>query len=133
MHINEMYSESIKMKQEIAQLRKDIVQLATKHIDKSILKKNEQLDKLELLLFIKCDSNTSKNAIEVLNKFVWKYFDKSKCDLKVIDILQEPELVEKYKVIAAPTLIKLEPLPVQRFIGEFINEDYILLKVLSKI
>lgn len=39
-------------------------------------------------------------------------------DLRIIDVLERPELAEEEKVIATPTLIKTSPLPVRRIIGD---------------
>ena len=38
--------------------------------------------------------------------------------LEVIDILQQPELAESAQIVAAPTLVKLLPLPLRRFVGD---------------
>ncbi|HEU0155254.1 MAG TPA: circadian clock KaiB family protein [Stellaceae bacterium] len=38
-------------------------------------------------------------------------------DLEVIDIYQQPALVRDEQIIAAPTLVKKEPLPLRRLIG----------------
>jgi circadian clock protein KaiB len=47
-------------------------------------------------------------------------------DLEVIDIYQQPELAERYQVIAAPTLVKLLPLPIRRIIGDLSETDQVL-------
>lgn len=47
-------------------------------------------------------------------------------DLEVIDIYQQPGLAAQYQVIAAPTLVKLLPLPVRRIIGDLSREDQVL-------
>jgi circadian clock protein KaiB len=39
-------------------------------------------------------------------------------DLEVIDILQQPGLIEREQIIAAPTLIKYAPPPIPRYIGD---------------
>jgi circadian clock protein KaiB len=39
-------------------------------------------------------------------------------ELEVIDILQRPALAKGEQIIATPTLVKLLPAPVQRFIGD---------------
>lgn len=39
-------------------------------------------------------------------------------ELEVIDILQRPSLVKGEQILATPTLVKLLPAPVQRFIGD---------------
>lgn len=47
-------------------------------------------------------------------------------DLEIIDIYQQPELAEKYQVIAAPTLVRLLPLPVRRIVGDLSQEERLL-------
>ena len=42
---------------------------------------------------------------------------KGGCQLKVIDIYQQPKLARDHQIIATPTLIKEFPRPVRRFIG----------------
>lgn len=39
------------------------------------------------------------------------------CDLKVIDIYQQPALARAHQIVATPTLIMAFPRPVRRFIG----------------
>ena len=44
----------------------------------------------------------------------------------MIDIFQQPELAEKYQVVAAPTLVKLLPAPIRRIIGDLSQESRVL-------
>ena len=46
---------------------------------------------------------------------------KGTCDLKVIDIYQQPELARANQIVATPTLIKVLPQPVRRFIGSLLD------------
>ena len=46
---------------------------------------------------------------------------KSACDLKVIDIYQQPELARANQIVATPTLIVEFPKPLRRFIGNLAN------------
>ena len=46
---------------------------------------------------------------------------KSGCDLKVIDIYQQPKLARANQIVATPTLIVELPRPVRRFIGNLAN------------
>ncbi len=39
-------------------------------------------------------------------------------DLEVIDIYQQPELLARDHILAAPTLVRLAPLPVRLFSGD---------------
>jgi len=47
-------------------------------------------------------------------------------DLEVIDLYQQPELAKKYGLLAAPTVLKTEPLPVRRIIGDMSDEGRVL-------
>ena len=43
------------------------------------------------------------------------------CDLKVIDIYQQPELARTNQIVATPTLVIEFPRPLRRFIGSLTN------------
>ena len=47
-------------------------------------------------------------------------------ELKVIDIYQQPKLAREEQIIATPTLIKKQPLPVRRLIGDMSNTEKFL-------
>jgi circadian clock protein KaiB len=51
---------------------------------------------------------------------------KDRYDLEVIDICQHPELASSDQIIAAPTLVKQQPLPVRRFVGDMSRTDRLL-------
>ena len=40
------------------------------------------------------------------------------CEIKLVDIYQQPDLAEQEKVFAIPTLIKKAPLPEKKLIGD---------------
>jgi circadian clock protein KaiB len=44
----------------------------------------------------------------------------------VIDIYQQPYLVEGEHIVAAPTLIKQLPLPLRKLVGDLSNEEKVL-------
>jgi KaiB domain. len=48
-------------------------------------------------------------------------------DLEVIDIYQQPDLIRKEQILAAPTLIKKLPLPLRKIIGDMSSTDRILI------
>ena len=54
---------------------------------------------------------------------------KGRYDLEVIDIYQEPGRATEADIIATPTLIKEEPLPVRRMIGDLSNRPKVLLNL----
>ena len=47
-------------------------------------------------------------------------------ELEVIDISKHPEIAKKEQLIGAPTLIKLLPLPIRRFIGDMSNKEKLI-------
>ncbi len=53
-------------------------------------------------------------------------------DLKIIDIYQQPELAKGSQVIAAPTLVKSLPPPLQKFIGDLADPEPILVRLAVK-
>ncbi|WP_279596272.1 circadian clock KaiB family protein [Methylobacterium sp. J-059] len=47
-------------------------------------------------------------------------------DIETIDIYQQPHLAEVHQVVAAPTLLRLEPLPQRRLVGDLSDEARVL-------
>jgi circadian clock protein KaiB len=50
-------------------------------------------------------------------------------DLEVVDIYQEPGRATESDIIAAPTLIKEEPLPMKRLVGDLSDRPKVLLSL----
>lgn len=78
-----------------------------------------------LRLVVAGSTERSSRAIENLRKICREHVE-TQVDLEIIDIFQQPELAEKYQVIAAPTLVKLLPPPIRRIIGDLSQEDRVL-------
>lgn len=47
-------------------------------------------------------------------------------ELKIIDILQDPELVEKEKILATPTVVRETPGPQRRVIGDLSDAFFVI-------
>lgn len=47
-------------------------------------------------------------------------------ELNVVDIYQQPERAVEEQIVAAPTLIKLLPLPLRKLVGDMSNEERVL-------
>lgn len=54
---------------------------------------------------------------------------KGEYELEVIDIYQEPGRATESDIIAAPTLIKMEPPPVRRIVGDLSDRPKVLLNL----
>ena len=77
-------------------------------------------------LYVTGSTPHSTRAITNIRRICTEHLD-GRYDLEVVDIAQHPELTAGEQIIAAPTLIKMSPLPVRRFIGDMSRTDRILL------
>ena len=87
--------------------------------------------KFILSLFVAGMTPRSLRAIENARQLCEQYL-KDRCELQVIDVYQQPELAKDAQVIAAPTLDKKLPLPLQRFIGDLSDPEPILVRLSLK-
>lgn len=78
-----------------------------------------------LRLFVSGATLRSTHAIENV-KEICKARLAGHYKLEVIDIYQQPELAEKYQIIAVPTLIKTLPAPIRRLIGDLSDKEKVL-------
>ena len=79
-------------------------------------------DQYVLRLFVAGATERSRQAILRVRQLCEAEL-KNGCDLKVIDIYQQPELARANQIVATPTLIMEFPKPVRRFIGNLFNTD----------
>jgi circadian clock protein KaiB len=77
-------------------------------------------------LYVTGSTTHSARAITNIRKICEEHLE-GRYDLDVVDIAQHPELAAGEQIIAAPTLVKISPLPVRRFIGDMSRTDRILL------
>ena len=78
-----------------------------------------------LRLFVAGTTVRSQRAIENLRRICDEHLG-GQVDLEVVDIYQQPELARQNQVIAAPTLVKLQPLPIRRIIGDLSETNRVL-------
>lgn len=52
---------------------------------------------------------------------------KGRYEFKIINILENEELAEQDRILATPTLIRVEPPPVKRIIGDISNTDKVMM------
>lgn len=77
---------------------------------------------LRLCLYIAGDSPNSVAAERNLRRLLATYPGLS-ANLQIRDVLVDPELGLAAKVLATPTLVKLEPLPEARVMGDLRDVD----------
>ena len=78
-----------------------------------------------LRLFVAGMTARSQFAISNLHRIVDCRLA-GRLDLEIVDIYQQPHLAEANQVVAAPTLLRLEPEPVRRIIGDLSDEARVL-------
>lgn len=104
-------------------------QNTTELFDKALAEGESQ--KFILSLFVAGMTPRSLRAIENARQLCEKYL-KDRCELEVIDVYQQPSLAKEAQVIAAPTLVKHLPPPLQRFIGDLSDSEPILVRLALK-
>ena len=79
-----------------------------------------------LRLFVTGMTPRSTEAIARLKALCERHLE-GRYDLEVIDIYQQPEVAKGEQIIATPTLIKKQPPPLRRLVGDFSDERRVLL------
>ena len=79
-----------------------------------------------LRLYVTGQTPRSVLAIEKMRRICAEHLA-GRYTLEVIDIYQHPEACQEQQIIAAPTLIKVLPLPLRRIIGDLSNTEKVLM------
>lgn len=82
--------------------------------------------KYVLKLYVTGQTANSQKAIENL-KDVLKDGLKDIYKLKVIDVIENPQLAEEDKILATPALVRVLPEPVRKIIGDLSDREKVLL------
>ena len=78
-----------------------------------------------LRLYITGTTPKSTRAVYNLIQLCQEYLA-GRYDLEVIDIYQQPALAQSEDIIAVPTLLKKQPLPVQKLLGDLSNAEQLM-------
>jgi circadian clock protein KaiB len=81
--------------------------------------------KASLILYVAGRSAHSLRAIQNLHRICDKILAGA-CEIGVVDVLAQPERAEQDNIIAIPPLIRLEPPPVRRVIGDLSDVDRVI-------
>ncbi len=84
------------------------------------------MNKFKLRLYVTGKTPKSERAIANLEK-ICKRDLQGLYKLRIIDVLENPQLAEDEKILATPTLIKDLPPPLKRIIGDLSNSEKVLL------
>jgi circadian clock protein KaiB len=78
-----------------------------------------------LRLFVAGSTPRSMAAIANIRR-ICESFLKGRYELEVIDVYQQPQAARAGDLLAAPTLIKDQPAPERRLVGDMSREDRVL-------
>lgn len=78
-----------------------------------------------LQLFVSGTGARSARAVVNVRRICEQHL-RDRYDLEVVDITRHPARARAEQLVAVPTLIKLAPLPVRRFIGDMSQTERIL-------
>ncbi len=84
------------------------------------------LNAVVLKLYIAGQTARSERAVSQARRLCEREFE-SRCELVIVDILEEPALAEQARILATPTLMKEGPQPARRVIGDLSDIDRVIL------
>ncbi|HMQ35463.1 MAG TPA: circadian clock KaiB family protein [Chloroflexaceae bacterium] len=87
--------------------------------------------KIVLHLYVAGRTPRAERAIATLRAICERELAAYACELLITDVLADPQRAEAYKILATPTLIKEQPAPVRRIIGDLGADPAELLAALS--
>lgn len=93
------------------------------HVERPLPTKNDVYFVFDL--YITGHTLRSIQAIKCIQAICEKHLH-GQYQLQIIDVYQKPEITEKERITALPTLIRKQPLPVQRLIGDLTDNNRIL-------
>jgi circadian clock protein KaiB len=78
-----------------------------------------------LRLYVIGQATSSMLAIAT-TKTICKTYLNERYELEVIDLYRQPFMAERDRIIVAPTLVKVLPAPLRRFIGDLSDVEQVL-------
>lgn len=82
-------------------------------------------ERYRLRLFVTGSTPRSARAIANMRRICEENLS-GRYDLEVVDVYEHPEATREMQVVATPTLVKILPEPLRRFIGDLSNEEKVL-------
>lgn len=83
------------------------------------------MEKYLLRLYVTGKTPRSQRAVANLQRLCQEKLP-DQFTLEVIDVLEMPHLAEQAQILATPTVVKAQPLPVRRIIGDLSDTDKVL-------
>lgn len=89
------------------------------------------MEKIILHLYVAGRTPRAERAVATLRRICARELADYQCDLLITDVLSDPQLAEERKILATPTLIKEQPAPTRRIIGDLGADPAELLAALN--
>jgi circadian clock protein KaiB len=86
----------------------------------------EGSEKYSLRLYVTGQTPRSLRSVENLRRLCERHL-KGRYELEVVDIYQQPALAKEMQILAAPTLVKALPLPLRRLVGDFSDQNRVVI------
>jgi circadian clock protein KaiB len=79
----------------------------------------------KLKLYIAGQSPRSRSAIQNIRRIMAAQAQ-DRCDLDIIDVYEHPQQAEDDRILATPTLVRENPPPIRRIIGDLSHTTKVL-------
>lgn len=99
---------------------------ATEAFEKELRERPPEKDRHELRLYVTGMTPRSTAALATIKAICEEHLA-GRYELEVIDMYQQPALAKDEQIVASPTLVRLLPAPIRRFIGNLSDRDRVLL------
>ncbi len=76
-------------------------------------------------MYVTGKAPNSRRAMASLRRLCDEEFE-GQYRLVIIDVMEQPQLAKDDAILAAPTLIKVSPLPVRRLVGDLSDAERVL-------
>lgn len=83
------------------------------------------MNTLVLRLYISGETPHTQRALANLRQ-ICETHGGDRFEVEVIDVLERPDLAEREKILATPTLVRVLPLPSRRVIGDLSSKEKVL-------
>lgn len=93
--------------------------------DEGMSNEQPQNGRIELRLYIAGQTPKSIAALKNLRRICDEYMPE-RYELKVIDLLKQPQLARGDQIVAVPTVVKNLPVPIRKLIGDLSNTERVL-------
>lgn len=83
------------------------------------------MNQYQLELYVAGRTPASRRAVANLRKLCDRQLSGA-CRMTIIDVLERPAVAEEKKILATPTLIRADPPPARRIIGDLSDPDKVM-------